>query len=145
QGIEQVTTAMGQMDKITQQNSANAEESAGASEELSAQAQSMNSVVTELLALVGGSAVDEQPRTPAAGPRRRLNITVDHDAAKRAHDLLNRNRSLFGTDRIFHTIAGDSEKKDKPVTEDRAEAESPVVAKQDSSSGRSDDWKEFNK
>ena len=145
QGIEQVTTAMGQMDKITQQNSANAEESAGASEELSAQAQSMNSAVTELLALVGGSAPDGQPRTPAAGPGRRLNITVDHDAAKRAHDLLNRNRSLFGTDRVFHAIAGDSQKKDTSVTEDRAQAESPVVAKQGSSSGHSDDWKEFNK
>jgi methyl-accepting chemotaxis protein len=37
-GIEQVNTAVAQMDKVTQQNAANAEESANASEQLRAQA-----------------------------------------------------------------------------------------------------------
>jgi len=54
QGIDQVNTAVAQMDKVTQQNAANAEESASASEELSAQAESMNDVVTQLVTLVGG-------------------------------------------------------------------------------------------
>ena len=55
QGIEQVNTAMTQMDKVTQKNAASAEESASASEELSAQAESMKDVVQELVDLVGGS------------------------------------------------------------------------------------------
>jgi len=52
QGIDQVNTAVAQMDKVTQQNAANAEESASASEELSAQAQQMHSMVAELTLLV---------------------------------------------------------------------------------------------
>ncbi len=56
QGIGQVNTAMSQMDKVTQQNAANAEETASASEELSAQAEQMNGAVSELAALVGGSS-----------------------------------------------------------------------------------------
>ena len=55
QGIDQVNTAVAQMDKVTQQNAANAEESASASEELSSQAESMNDIVAELTALVGGT------------------------------------------------------------------------------------------
>ena len=56
QGIDQVNTAVAQMDKVTQQNAANAEESASASEELTAQAESMNEIVAELISLVGGAA-----------------------------------------------------------------------------------------
>ena len=47
QGIEQVNTAVAEMDKVTQQNAANAEESASAAEEMSAQAQELNSMVAE--------------------------------------------------------------------------------------------------
>ena len=56
QGIEQVNTAMRQMDTVTQQNAANAEESASASEELSAQAEQMKLAVQELVTLVGGTS-----------------------------------------------------------------------------------------
>ncbi len=56
QGIDQVNIAMSQMDKVTQQNAANAEESASASEELSAQAELMHQAVQDLVALVGGGA-----------------------------------------------------------------------------------------
>ena len=54
-GIEQTNTAVAEMDKVTQQNAANAEESASASEELSAQAEQMMGIVGELSALVGGN------------------------------------------------------------------------------------------
>lgn len=56
QGIDQVNTAVAQMDKVTQTNAANAEESASASEELSGQAQNLNAMVSELVALVGGAS-----------------------------------------------------------------------------------------
>jgi methyl-accepting chemotaxis protein len=55
QGVDQVNTAVAQMDKVTQQNAANAEESASASEELSAQAETLKEMVDSLVALVTGS------------------------------------------------------------------------------------------
>jgi methyl-accepting chemotaxis protein len=56
QGILQVNTAVTQMDKVTQSNAANAEESASASEELNAQAATLKEAVEELVQLVGGTA-----------------------------------------------------------------------------------------
>ncbi len=56
QGVDQVNTAVAQMDKVTQQNAATAEESAAASEELNAQADSLNDIVTKLNALISGSS-----------------------------------------------------------------------------------------
>ena len=53
QGIGQVTTAVSQMDQVTQTNAASAEESASASEELSAQAEMMRDAVHRLQQLVG--------------------------------------------------------------------------------------------
>ncbi|MCE5341512.1 MAG: methyl-accepting chemotaxis protein [Planctomycetaceae bacterium] len=64
QGIDQVNTAVAQMDKVTQQNAANAEESASASEELSAQAEQMNQIVQELVNLVGGSSGTQRAGAP---------------------------------------------------------------------------------
>ena len=54
QGIEQINTAVSEMDKVTQQNAANAEESASAAEELSAQAEQMQGMVGRLVRLVEG-------------------------------------------------------------------------------------------
>lgn len=59
QGIQQVNIAVTQMDKVTQSNAANAEESASASEELNAQADSLKDTVSELAQLVGASARSE--------------------------------------------------------------------------------------
>jgi methyl-accepting chemotaxis protein len=56
QGIEQVNKAVAEMDKVTQHNAANAEESASASEEMNAQAEQMKGIVEGLVALVGGKA-----------------------------------------------------------------------------------------
>jgi len=53
-GIGQINQAVTQMDKVTQQNAANAEESASAAEELDGQALEMKSVVASLMALVNG-------------------------------------------------------------------------------------------
>ena len=54
QGISQVNIAVTQMDKVTQSNAANAEESAAAAEELTAQAESLKEAVSDLLRLVDG-------------------------------------------------------------------------------------------
>jgi methyl-accepting chemotaxis protein len=67
QGIGQVNTAVGQMDKVTQSNASNAEETAAAAEELNAQAQAMHENVAELLRLIGGQgATAKTPESPAA-------------------------------------------------------------------------------
>ena len=69
QGIEQVNTAVSQMDKVTQSNAANAEESASASEELASQAEQMKNMVNELIAMVNGASatsnsMSRRPGTP---------------------------------------------------------------------------------
>jgi methyl-accepting chemotaxis protein len=56
QGIDQISTAITQMDQVTQSNAANAEESASASEELSAQAEELSQIVRELQNMVGGTS-----------------------------------------------------------------------------------------
>jgi methyl-accepting chemotaxis protein len=53
-GIEQISLAVGQMEKVTQRNAANAEESAAASEELAAQARSLYESVERLRQISGG-------------------------------------------------------------------------------------------
>ncbi|WP_269466430.1 methyl-accepting chemotaxis protein [Anaerohalosphaera lusitana] len=84
QGIDQVNTAVTQMDKVTQQNAANAEESASASEELSAQAEQMTHVVQQLVELVGGS-------------------TGTGHKKQRATES-----EFKGSDQTFHSIASDA-------------------------------------
>ena len=76
QGIEQVNTAVTQMDKVTQSNAANAEESASASEELSAQSRELNDMVATLVQIVGGAGngqngTVEKPALAAPAPDRR--------------------------------------------------------------------------
>ena len=58
-GIGQLTTAVQQMDKVTQSNASNAEETASASEELSSHAEVLKETVTELEKLVGGTSVSD--------------------------------------------------------------------------------------
>ena len=61
-GIEQVNIAITEMDKVVQQNAANAEESAAASEEMNAQAEQLREYVGELVLLVSGK--NDQGTTP---------------------------------------------------------------------------------
>jgi ABC-type transporter Mla subunit MlaD len=99
QGVDQINTAVSQMDKVTQQNAANAEESASASEELSAQAESMAQVVDELVTLVNGSSaqrISSQTRT-------------SHRATKQTK------HGLSHSDHILHQIAAGKGPKEKVV------------------------------
>jgi methyl-accepting chemotaxis protein len=56
QGISQINTAIGEMDKITQSNASTSEESAAAAEELNSQAQVMRGAVEDMRRLVDGGA-----------------------------------------------------------------------------------------
>ena len=55
QGIDQLNRAVSEMDKVTQQTAANAEESASSSEELNGQARRMKGYIGDLKAVMGGS------------------------------------------------------------------------------------------
>lgn len=54
-GIGQINTTMAEMDKVTQHNAASAEESASASEEVTAQAEQVKVYVGYLMAIIGSS------------------------------------------------------------------------------------------
>ena len=69
-GIKQINQAVAEMDKVIQQNAANAEESASASEELSAQAIDMHAIVEGLKSIVfGGQAPPSAPRQKGVSRR----------------------------------------------------------------------------
>src|SRR5262249_1081199 len=65
-GIEQIVSAIGQMERVTQRNAANAEQSAAASEELAAQAKSLYNIVERVRQLAGDGR--NAPRPGAAVP-----------------------------------------------------------------------------
>ena len=90
QGIEQINTAVAQMDQVTQSNAANSEESASASEELSAQAEEMQRMVMELVSMVGGASKNgagNGSRISAAAtakrPAQTRALTVKRDTPKK--------------------------------------------------------------
>ncbi len=58
QGIEQVNKSVSDVDKVVQQNIANAKQSATASEEMNSQAERMKGIVVELVAMVQGGNVN---------------------------------------------------------------------------------------
>ncbi len=53
-GIEEISKSIAQMDRVTQANAASAEQSASASEEMSAQAEALQNIARDLRTLVGG-------------------------------------------------------------------------------------------
>ncbi len=55
-GLEQIARAISQMEQVTQTTAANAEQSAAAAEELTAQSEAMKDVVAQLNAMVGGGS-----------------------------------------------------------------------------------------
>jgi methyl-accepting chemotaxis protein len=83
QGIEQINKAIHEMDKVVQQNAANAEESASASEEMDAQALKMKHVVSELATLVGGNSNGCDPAAGGTGTIGRKMITMIHKKKER--------------------------------------------------------------
>jgi methyl-accepting chemotaxis protein len=66
-GIEQVNTAVTEVDKVTQQNAAHAEESASASEKMNAQEEQMKDIAEKLLVMVGGNAKQISSKEYAVG------------------------------------------------------------------------------
>jgi len=83
QGIEQINTAITQMDQVTQSNSASAEESASAAEELDAQAATLKDMVGKLRQLVGGAdTVSVAPPSPAVAHAAHVTVFSNQPAPR---------------------------------------------------------------
>jgi methyl-accepting chemotaxis protein len=67
QGIEHLSQAVHEIDRVVQQNAANAEESASAATQLQGQAERLRDIVGEVTSLVGGS--DSLHSAKTAAPR----------------------------------------------------------------------------
>ncbi|MCP4626491.1 MAG: hypothetical protein GY850_23730, partial [bacterium] len=81
----QVNTAVAEMDKVVQQNAANAEESASASEEMNAQAEQMKSMVGDLMALVSSNSNTHDTKQATTGESHHMLVQRAHAAsAKKA-------------------------------------------------------------
>ena len=89
-GIEQINSAVAEMDKVVQENSANAEESASASEEMNAQAEQLTTTVNSLVIMVHGRTnvsgsndqAAKQKKVAKQKPVNRRNATVKTIAPK---------------------------------------------------------------
>jgi methyl-accepting chemotaxis protein len=69
QGIEQINSSIAEMEKIIQRNAATAEESASASDDMAEQADRMKHIVSDLVAVTGGSSgKGEAESSPASQP-----------------------------------------------------------------------------
>ena len=68
-GIEQISIAVVDMEKITQWNAAQAEETASASEEMNAQAEKMTDLVGGLVTLIGANGNGTSKKPPFAATR----------------------------------------------------------------------------
>ncbi len=84
QGIDQVSQAIAQMEKVTQSTAATAEESAAASEELNAQAATSMGIVHQLQQLVGGAAATPAAPASRAASRPRGNSWSSEDHERHA-------------------------------------------------------------
>ncbi len=73
-GIEQVNRGAADMDKVTQQNAASAEELASTSEEMNAQAEQMKGLVNKLVSLVRGSS--EKSKDYVAKKKQRIEAGI---------------------------------------------------------------------
>ena len=99
-GIDQISTSIGHMEQVTQSSAANAEETAAAAEQLSAQARTMKDVVSRLRSLVQSDEHSVVPhatgaslRTRSAAPAKtspisiktKSTVTFPRPAARKAH------------------------------------------------------------
>ncbi|MBN9694077.1 MAG: MCP four helix bundle domain-containing protein [Verrucomicrobia bacterium] len=107
QGIEQINVAIAQMDKVTQSNSASAEESASAAEELDAQAESLKDMVGQLRHLVGASGLAGITAS-ATAPSSRSHYTISQSPVKPA-PRPRPSRNLQGSGRKAIPMPGDAD------------------------------------
>ena len=142
QGIDQVNTAVAQMDKVTQQNAANAEESASAAEELSSQAGSLREMLQTFTLTRSNS--NREVRSENSGNH--LNIKLDRSVTKKTPELpaKTKQRGLDKSDSVFHKIAHGSDKQRTPKPAVRRKVAENAIPLDDDHRTGDGDFKEFN-
>ena len=76
QGIEQINLAVADMDKVVQQNAANAEESASASEQIFSHAKDMKTALKELMVLISKHSESEDTNADEGGLSRKSHSEI---------------------------------------------------------------------
>jgi len=108
QGIQQISHAVAEMEKVVQRNSATAEESAAAAEEMNAQAEQMKAYVAGLSSMVGGhgtkkSAKAERP-APIHVPSRQTASDFVFNDSKPSSDPRRPRLDGNGNGKLRHTL-----------------------------------------
>lgn len=104
QGIDQVNIAMAEMDKVTQMNAANAEESADASEKLNGHSASMDKIVAELVPLIRG-----------AGKRVQMNPLHSKETGRKVTENSTKPKHFFQNVKQIHMLPTAEEKRNLPT------------------------------
>jgi hypothetical protein len=120
QGIDQVSSAVAQMNQTTQASAANAEESASASEELNAQVEQVNGIIQRLIAIVGGSDGTPNEARVAKGVR--------HAVGRLRHmtdDLLHHGAEEVQPPVMMHTLLKNQGKPRKVMKAERPAQKDP--------------------
>jgi len=107
EGNQQINTAVGQMDHITQANAANAEQTASASEELSGHAEELSSMVRELESMVGGENAGLS--IPARMPAKPMRQATQAPPKAKAASAATRKQAPARAKKIDHVIAFDED------------------------------------
>jgi methyl-accepting chemotaxis protein len=94
-GITQINLAVGQMDKVTQSNAANAEETAASAQELNAQAETMKGLVKNLVEQVGGHQHGTHARHKTSSHSTSRQVLPFSGHAGRGHKQTSTNRLQF--------------------------------------------------
>ena len=103
-GIGQISIAVSEMDKVTQQNAAGAEESASASEELSNQAATLRDTLSRLLDLVGAPGLNPLFRRRLTPPKHSAQGGGRSPPPVRAPRLRLRARSWSPAERLVQNL-----------------------------------------
>jgi len=110
QGISQVNEGLGQIDQVTQQNTANAEETAAAAEELASQSQQLRAMLARFMLKDSGPASGRaerrdstrRPQPRLAGPRRAARpVAAVYDGGAEGEEEFDGARTIALDDREF--------------------------------------------
>jgi methyl-accepting chemotaxis protein/methyl-accepting chemotaxis protein-1 (serine sensor receptor) len=110
-GLEQIAKAISQMEQVTQQTAAGAEESASAGEELNAQAETLRGSVGELTRLIEGAGAVEEPVF------RELKPIARHSASTTGHGNSNRKLNFHVSSANRNKWLTDTESDDQFVNQ----------------------------
>ncbi|MBA4391995.1 MAG: chemotaxis protein [Desulfobacca sp.] len=118
QGIEQINKAVAEMDRVVQQNAANAEESASASEEMNAQAEQMKDFVKDLAAIIGENGSRNGGASLALPSKRESKALLQHTRTGLPGILPKMVKKANGRGSLAHTSREITPEKLIPMGED---------------------------